>query len=883
MRPARILRRGDVGLLGDHLSHLELGARASRLLRRALALVVVLDRAKPRLELFAAVLLLPPLVLLLEHHPTHGILRLGDAALLSSHPLSLGSRPLGHGHLPLDPAVVLLRDLLREVALGSLDRGVRGDAPGILLLLDPSLVLVLGANSRLGVAAARLLGCSHRRLLPSSLVLGELGEAFDLEVERGAAALLRLAQAAVHEHEPLELSLRGAAALVLLGPALRLRSHHLLERELGGGDLRVLGGAVLGLLLRESLVLGHGVLEGAFGRGERVLLEVQRRLRSLRRGEPAGLKLAVEAPERLQEGLVGVRGFAPAGLLVVSPRALLLGGADRSLSRVGSSVILRGNRRLLDGGGGFGGGASLLPAKVLLRALRLLLVEGVLKRLRGDGAAFVLLEPAPALILRGGLHRLLGGLAPRVFALAASLLRLGASLRVGVGGGAARLLGGADSLSLGGFAFHVNLALPRRRLRLVAKPRLGDRQSLLLRLDVPPPLVLLLALGDLSLRHALHLHVRLLPALVLGEPALRLVVHRLLRARQRLRPAFLLLLDLLAFHGGAGRGRSLRGEPPRLLLGELLLRRLLERELRGDGFGSSSVFLVAPLRLRDGSSPLVLVSLGASVVLGLASRRFVFRGFLHGGVGGVASSVLVRDAFLLRLLGSLGVGGGSSAAVVLGLDPALLLLEGALHGRDGDRAALLLLLEGALVLLDDADRLHLELVAAPLLRFEQRRVGRLHLRNLVDGSLLAGVLLGPRPRLGLGGDRHVLLDHRPASALGFLHVGEGPAASLGVVVGVGSPRLDVSLESLEGVGGGSNGVVLIAAPRVLLRDLRLLLRGAFPRRVGGLHPSEVFPRPALILLGGELAALLEGSLVDHALGGGAPRVLLRPEPRLLVH
>ena len=50
-----------------------------------------------------------------------------------------------------------------------------------------------------------------------------------------------------------------------------------------------------------------------------------------------------------------------------------------------------------------------------------------------------------------------------------------------------------------------------------------------------------------------------------------------------------------------------------------------------------------------------------------------------------------------------------------------------------------------------------------------------------------------------------------------------------------------------------------------------------------MHPSEVFPRPALILLGGELAALLEGSLVDHALGGGAPRVLLRPEPRLLVH
>ena len=67
----------------------------------------------------------------------------------------------------------------------------------------------------------------------------------------------------------------------------------------------------------------------------------------------------------------------------------LLGGADGSLARVRAPVVLGGDGSLLNRRRRLRGGARLDPAKVLLRALRLLFVEGVLERLRGDGASLV--------------------------------------------------------------------------------------------------------------------------------------------------------------------------------------------------------------------------------------------------------------------------------------------------------------------------------------------------------------------------------------------------------------------------------------------------------------------------------------------------------------
>ena len=691
MAAASVLGGGDVTLLGDHLSQLKLDAGATSLLRGSLAFVVILHRAQARLELLASVLLLASLVLLLEHHASHGIFGFGDASFLASRALRLGSRPLRHGNLPLDPSVILLGNLLREFALGGFDRGVGGDASGVFFLLGATFLLVFGADDSLGVAAPSLLGGSHRRLLPSSLVFGELGEAFDFEVKGGASALLRLAERAVHEYEPLELSLRGAASLVLLASALRFGSHHLLERELGGGDLSLLRGALLSLLLRQRFVLSDGVLESLLGGRERVPLEVQGCLRGFRGGEAPGLEFAVEASETFQKRLVRVRGIAPACLLLGPSKPFLLGGADGSLARVRAPVVLGGDGSLLNRRRRLRGGARLDPAKVLLRALRLLFVEGVLQRLRGDGASLVLLEPAPALVLGGGLHRLLGGGSSGVFRLSAGFFRFGASHRVGVGGGAPGIFRGADALSLGGLALHVDVALPGRSLRLIAEPGLGDGEPLLLRLDVASPLVLLDALGDFSLRHALHLHVRLLPPLVLGEATLGFVVHRFLREGQRLGSALLFLFNLFAFDRRSGGGGSLRGEPSRLLLGELLLRSLLERELRGDGFGAPGVLLVAALRLGGGASLFVFVGGGSAFILRASSARFILRRLLHGGVGGFAACVLVADALLLGLLGALGVGGGARAPVIFGLDPPVLLLESSLHRRDGDGSALLLL------------------------------------------------------------------------------------------------------------------------------------------------------------------------------------------------
>ena len=73
---------------------MKLDAGATSLLRGSLAFVVILHRAQARLELLASVLLLASLVLLLEHHASHGIFGFGDASFLASRALRLRSRPL---------------------------------------------------------------------------------------------------------------------------------------------------------------------------------------------------------------------------------------------------------------------------------------------------------------------------------------------------------------------------------------------------------------------------------------------------------------------------------------------------------------------------------------------------------------------------------------------------------------------------------------------------------------------------------------------------------------------------------------------------------------------------------------------------------------------
>ena len=149
--------------------------------------------------------------------------------------------------------------------------------------------------------------------------------------------------------------------------------------------------------------------------------------------------------------------------------------------------------------------------------------------------------------------------------------------------------------------------------------------------------------------------------------------------------------------------------------------------------------------------------------------------------------------------------------------------------------------------------------------------------------MLSRILLGSSASFGFRGDGHVLLDDGAAPALGLAHVHERPASRFRVVLGVGASGLDVAFERLKVVGCGADGVVGVAASGILLGDFGLLQRRAFARGVGGLHPSEVLRGPSLVLLRGEHAALVEGGLVDDALGGGSPGVLLRAEPSLLLH
>ena len=881
-RAPRVLHARHVGLLLHHLAEFHLDVRAARLLGGDEPGGILRHASESRLERVPAVVLVAATRVLLLGGASKRILRLGSATLLARAAIRLGARALGHLKFPLRATrLEFLRQLDEFLLEGSrlrLDRR----ASRVLLLLRGALLLLRSANRRLRLAASRLLLGANRRLRASRVFLGERRRAIEVGVELFSSAFLPLGDLRVGEEQSLELHLRGSAAVIFLGAFQRLFARGVLERASRGGDVGILLRATSRLLLGERAILLRGGGGGGGVRLPRGALGVQRDLGVGGCGGASRTELGVHGAERAEHLVVLLRGGGATRILLLAASFLFGGGLDGGGTRGGATRILLLHRLafLLD---------SLLrlvprarASFVFVRDASAFLFDGVAKRGDGGVSAPILLVAAARLRRRRRRHRFVGGGASRILGFASRALGFGATFGVVVRRFSSRLLHREDARRLGVFPFGVGGGGARGGFRLRSRARLRGGESLLRSLRLAAALILREPRLNLILRHASHVLVSGASSRVLLCATFRLLVHRAFSVGERGGATRLLLLAEFAFLVEARRRRRLGGESTRVLLQETFLRRLFERGGGGFHLRASLILLLALLRLATRRLRLRRVRGASAFILAFATRAFIVRRLLRGGVGGVATRVFVGGAFRLEFARALRIRLGAFATRILRLSRALFLLRRALQRRLRGGSATFLLLDRRLEFAKGAHRLRLELGASAFFPLEKRRVLRLERVQRVNRRLFARLFFGARARLRLSRRRHLSLGEFAATTLSLLGVLRGARAALGVERELRATRGDGSFQILEVAQRGARGVVRRGAALVLLGDARLFRARAFARGVRGVRATRVFGGASFVLLGEKSCALLHRRRGDGALGVRAPRLLLEAHVRLLV-